>query len=153
MKFLIFTFLTPLFILLNFGKYSDNRSLTIISGEYSSTDCKHIAFRISNEKIEIDTCYNFESNIFNTTKIVELNNEPIIKKNYNTSTEKLKSYEAEIDSTIYATPCDYLLFPISIIITEKEKETTVEWKRTGNCYHKEIREKIEELEKIFDKYK
>ncbi|WP_291722780.1 hypothetical protein [Bernardetia sp.] len=153
MKLLIFAFLTPFFILLNFSEYSDNRSIIIVSGEYSNRDCKRIAFRISNEKIEIDTCYNFENNIFNTTKIVELNDELIVKKISNIPTEKLKSYQAEIDSTIYATPCDYLLFPISIIITEEEKETTVEWKRTGNCCRQEIREKIEELEKVFDKYK
>ena len=122
--------------------------MILISTKYNNNQCEYVAFRVTNRKIEIDNCYNIDSDKFNSIKTINLLDETFIRKAYKKSTEELTGYEKEIN----ATNCDYLA-PITILISENGKDTKIELKSIRNCYPKSMKVLIEGLEKTFDKYK
>jgi hypothetical protein len=148
MKSLITILLTGLFGLQGFSQKASDKSVLLISTKYYDGKCEYVAFQVTDEKIEIDNCYNLKTSKFNSKKTIEIDKEPTIKTIFEKSTEELKNYEKEIN----ATNCDYIA-PIYIIVTEEGKETKIEWKGIQNCYPESMKVTIEELEKVFEKYK
>ena len=131
-----------------FSQDRNDKSMLLISTKYHGEKCEYVAFRVSNRKIEIDRCYDLNSEKFNPTETIDLLEETFIRKVYRKSTEELIKYEQEIN----ATNCDYIA-PITIVISENDKNTKIEWKGIRNCYPKSMKILIEGLEKTFGKYK
>jgi hypothetical protein len=148
MKLTISILLIGLFYCQEFGQVSNAKTMILISTKYYSEKCSYVAFRISEDKIEIDNCYNSVSGNFNPTKIIELDSEPIVERIFKMSSKDMKKYEEIID----ATNCDYIA-PIILKVKEGENETIIKWKGIQNCYPELIKETVEELGKLFEKYK
>jgi len=148
MKLLITILLSALISLQGISQNTSNKSVLLISTKYYDGKCEYVAFKVTDNKIDIDNCYDLKNQKFNTTKTIHINKEPTIKTIFEKSTADLKNYEEEIN----ATNCDYIV-PITIIVTEEGKETKIEWKGIQNCYPESIEVTIEDLEKLFKKYK
>lgn len=146
---LIFGILFSLILSLQvFCQDRNDKSMLLVSTKYSNEQCEHIAFHVTNRKIEIDNCYDLNSGNFNSIKTIDILDETFIRKVYRKSTEELKDYEKEIN----AINCDHLA-PMIILISENGIDTKIEWKSIRNCYPKSIRVLIEGLENTFEKYK
>jgi hypothetical protein len=148
MKLLITILLTGLISLQGFSQKISNKSILLISTRYYGDKCEFVAFKVTDNKIEIDNCYDVKNQNFNSTKTIDIDKEPAIKTIFEKSTADLEKYEEEINET----NCDYIV-PIYIIVTKEGKETKIEWKGIQNCYPKRMKATIEELEKVFEKYK
>lgn len=148
MKTIVFSFLLGLFCYHGHCQNSDSKIMLLISTRYWSDQCQHVAFRISEGKIEIDNCFISDSAVFNSRIAVDLDSEPTLRKIFETPTVELTEYEKKIN----ATNCDFV-HPIFIVISEGGVETKVEWKGVRNCYPEPLKATVEELEKIFEKYK
>ncbi len=126
---------------------TETKTILLISTNYSGL-CSHVAFRVTLNKIEIDSCYDSNLGIFKSLTTIDLNAEPILKKIFETTTLDLKKFEEQIN----ASKCDFIN-PIILKIKEREVETIIEWKGIQNCYPKSMRKEIVELEKLFEKYR
>ena len=148
MKLIITILLAGLFSFNVFGQKADSKSMLMVSTKYYGAKCEYVAFLVTVDKIEIDNCYNLKTSKFNSIKTIEINTELTINTIFEKSTEELQNYEKEINET----NCDYIA-PIYIIVTQKGQETKIEWKGIHNCYPESMKTTIEELEKVFNKYK
>ncbi|MBV7268690.1 hypothetical protein [Winogradskyella luteola] len=132
-----------------FCQDGNDKSMLLISTKYHGEKCEYVAFRVSNRKINIDRCYDLNSEKFNPTETIDLLDETFIRKIYRKSTKELLAYENEINEINY---CDYMA-PITILISENDKNTKIELKGIRNCHPKSMKVLIEGLEKTFEKYK
>ncbi len=148
MKSLITFFLIGLITSQGFYQNTSKKSILLISTKYYDGKCEYVAFQVTKKKIEIDNCYDFNTRKFNSTRTIDIDEEPTLKAIYKKSTQDLKNYEKEINRT----KCDYIT-PIYIIVNEKGEETKIEWKGIQNCYPKAMKVTIEELEKVFNHYR
>ncbi len=130
------------------SQINDKKIMLLVSTKYYSETCAHVAFRVYDNIIEIDNYYDSETEKFNPTKTVDLKSEPIIETIYKTHTKDLKNNEKEIN----ATNCDYIA-QIRIKINEDGVETEIEWNGIQNCYPETMKNIVENLEKLFSKYK
>ncbi|WP_291726646.1 hypothetical protein [Bernardetia sp.] len=149
MRIVFGVLLSIIFSLSVFSQNEKNKSMLLVSRIYYGKKCEYVAFRVNSSKIEIDSCYDINSNSFQALKTISLSDEPFIAKVYEEPTESLLSYEMEINEI----NCDYFT-PISITVYEGEQITRLKWKRKIGIYcgSKSVRNLIEGLQKTFEKY-
>lgn len=143
-------FITILLTGLSFLSFSQNfnKNVLLISTWFYNSKCEHVAFWVTEVKVEIYHCYNLKAFNFKLFKTIDLRKEPVIKTIFEKSTKELLDYEKEIN----ATHCDYIT-PIIIFVEENGERTKIEWKGVNNCYPESMRVIVQGLEKVFEKYK
>ena len=148
MKFMI-PFIAWLFSLSVFSQSGKQKEMLLVSTVYYGQKCEHVAFRVTPKKIEIDNCYNSETNEFKTSKTIDVQSERVIQVIYKMSIQDLKYYQKQIEAV---KDCDTIK-PIKIRVNEKGITTEIEWNGITNCYPQSVRKVVESLELLFIKYK
>ncbi|AWA31163.1 hypothetical protein HYN48_14265 [Flavobacterium magnum] len=146
MKFTIYLFV---FFSSIYGFAQNQREILLVSTSFYNQKCKNVAFRVNQKQIQIDNCYDSETNEFNITTTIDIKSEKVVQQIYKMSTEDLKYYESQIDST---KNCDAIK-PIKIFVFERGVKTEIEWSGIQNCYPKSVKKIVESLEQLFIKYK
>ncbi|MFY7733798.1 MAG: hypothetical protein ACOVSR_09970 [Bacteroidia bacterium] len=120
-------------------------TITIIALNQFENNCDK-AFKIIDDSIFIDTCYNKATKLLNSVKTTSIKNNPIYSKLYSVSDLQWKNAEVKLNTI---KTCDYAI-EYKIILFNNNLTKTYFLKGFKNCYPNDCKELLNNLDSIFN---
>lgn len=142
---ILFLFLTQLIFGQN-GSFTNNKTIIVIGQKYGHKipeGCLMTAFKIINDIVQIDTCYDLTSNNFSVDKSESIKTNQL----YTDIIKQTNSKWRQIESDIENSNCDYL-GSLIIKISEIDKTEIFSLKQ-NTCYPEYAKKIMGNLEKYF----
>ncbi|MES2556308.1 MAG: hypothetical protein V4604_09175 [Bacteroidota bacterium] len=149
----------PLLLLLSFASCNaqesqDNQSkakeetILLISGESRTNDCSRKCIRISNVNVQLDDCYDQDSEVFEKNCESALNAKEVYQTLLTTSAEAWTKLEEEIDEN------HDMNAGLPFIVTLKTKEETTSFilLRIDSLQDKENETLMNQIKQLFDNW-
>jgi hypothetical protein len=126
------------------GGNDDSKNSLLVIALVELGDCSFKAFRIKDEKVEIDTCFDKDSLVFSSDKMESIYADSIYKVLKAVKPSKWRQMENDINKI---NDCDFSEYVI--YLNENGKEQVFHLKTIMNCYPKSSKEIMELLDDYF----